>query len=195
MLEGTKFGYIVQMILANIAAWVAGILNAILLPVTAMLSIAFWRGAPVPSTIVITGATSGIGRALALEYAAEGKTLVLVGRNADRLEQIKTECEQKKATVVERIADVRDEAAMKQLIEEVHANHSIDLVIANAGVSEGTLSKCFDDLDKAARTVTDINISGVHNTVLPAIDAFRQSGAGGQIAIVSSQARLVGPIT
>ena len=85
-----------------------------------------------PKSILITGASSGIGEALAREYAAPGVTLHLSGRNQERLNAVKTDCEARSATVHTQIIDVTDENSMSDWILGCGA---LDLVIANAGVS------------------------------------------------------------
>lgn len=123
---------------------------------------------------MITGASSGIGNALALEYAKSGTKLYLSGRNKTRLNNIKFECENKGASVYAKIIDVTDKVAMEEWIEEIG---SIDLVIANAGISSG--------VGGDIREIFEINVDGVFNTVEPALNIMKSQGYG-QIAIVSS---------
>ena len=87
--------------------------------------------------IVITGTTSGIGKALALYYAQPGVTLGLIGRRQALLTTTATACIARGATVVPAALDVRDGAAMSAYAEQfVRQTQGIDLVIANAGVGE-----------------------------------------------------------
>src|SRR5207302_10694431 len=87
--------------------------------------------------IVITGTTSGIGKALALYYAQPGVTLGLIGRRQALLTTTATACTARGATVVPAALDVRDGAAMRAYAEQfVRQTQGIDLVIANAGVGE-----------------------------------------------------------
>jgi len=81
---------------------------------------------------------------------------------------------------------------MTAWLSAVHAEHEIDMVVANAGVSEATCGTR-NDPARAARVVLPINITGVMNTVVPLIDAFKARGSG-QIVIVSSLASF-GPLT
>ena len=67
---------------------------------------------------------------------------------------------------------------MREFILSIHSKLGLSLVIANAGVSEGTVDALFD-LAKGATQVTAINVNGVHNTVLPAIEAMRSTGSKG----------------
>ncbi len=141
-----------------------------------------------PRDILITGASSGIGAALALAYAHPGIRLILTGRDAARLAESAVACRARGATVLDRAVDVTDAIAMRAFIEEVAAAGRLDLVIANAGVSGGF--RTWDEFDTYVRQVTDINIGGVLNTVNPAIPVMIRQG-GGQIAIISSIAGLL----
>lgn len=139
-----------------------------------------------PKTILITGATAGIGRALALEYATSGVRLVLTGRNEARLAEVANECDAKGADVVAHKLDVSDEKACEKFILDEDDRENIDLVIANAGVSEATAGDdVARDIVKATRTLFSINVNGVFNTVLPLIERMKERRTG-QIAIMSS---------
>jgi short-subunit dehydrogenase len=134
-----------------------------------------------PRAILITGASSGLGAALALAYAGPGVTLALGGRNRERLEAVAARCRERGAGVETRVADVTDEAAMAAWILAADAAAPLDLVIANAGVSGGGVGEVAD------RRMFAVNLAGVLNTVLPAIPAMQSRGRG-QIAIMSSLA-------
>ena len=136
------------------------------------------------NSILITGASSGIGEALAVEYAASGIHLVLCGRNPSRLTHIANFCRTKGATVHNHIADVTDIKAMSDLI---HAEGPFNIVFANAGISGEKES----DFSKTTRQIFSVNVTGVANTVIPAIEAMLNNG-GGQIGIVSSIAGFKG---
>lgn len=142
-----------------------------------------------PKSILITGGSSGIGEALALEYAASGIRLALTGRDSARLEAVAEACRAKGADAVTGVVDVRDAAAMRQWIEAEDDKTPFDLVIANAGVSREGL----EDLDREARLrrVLATNIDGVINTVQPALDRMRGRKRG-QVAIMSSIASFLG---
>jgi len=143
------------------------------------------------SRILITGASSGIGRALALQYAAPGTSLVLLGRDAGRLAAVARDCEAKGASVETTIADVRDRDDMKRLVEEADARAPLDLVVANAGVATGLSQGEILEDPGAVRATFAINVIGVFNTVEPAILAMcaRKSG---HIAVVGSMAGVRG---
>ncbi len=142
-----------------------------------------------PSSILITGASSGIGAALAKSYAAPGVRLSLSGRNEARLTMVAGLCRGAGAEVNTAVRDVTDAEAMATWIAEVDGQRPLDLVIANAGISAGTASGAEDRAQSEA--VFAVNLDGVRNTVLPAIEAMRSRGHG-QIAIMSSLAAFRG---
>lgn len=137
------------------------------------------------SGIIITGASSGIGEALAVLYARPGVLLALTGRDAERLHAVAESCRQRGAIVEAETVAVTDRAAMQAFIETIASKSQLDLVIANAGVGGGF--KTWDQFDGHVRAITDVNIGGVLNTVNPAVPIMVRQG-GGQIAIVSSMA-------
>lgn len=137
-----------------------------------------------PKSILITGASSGIGEALALEYAAPGVHLALSGRDGARLEDVRDRCRNKGAGVLAAVLDVTDRAAMRAWIAQVDSAHALDLVIANAGISGGAGTVGGENEDQA-RAIFDVNFIGVLNTIWPAIDTMRLRKCG-QIAITSS---------
>ena len=85
-------------------------------------------------TILITGASSGIGEALALAYAGAGTTLALLGRNAERLESVAAQCRGARRHGAHRRHRCRARAELKAWIEAFDREHPVDLVFANAGV-------------------------------------------------------------
>ena len=132
---------------------------------------------------LITGASSGIGEALALACARRGDTLFLCGRDEGRLELVATKCRSLGATVSARVVDVRDENAMREWVLACDAKAPLERVFANAGVSTG------DETEENARRTFDTNVGGCVNTVFPALDAFRTERGGRrrrQIAITAS---------
>ncbi|MCW5701011.1 MAG: SDR family NAD(P)-dependent oxidoreductase [Bradyrhizobium sp.] len=140
--------------------------------------------------VVITGATSGIGAALALRYAAPGIVLGLIGRNVERLRRIADDARQRGAIVVTGRVDVRDRATMQSWLHDFDRDHPIDLVVANAGVMEGTPPGCAIEPPDAAYDLMQTNVLGAMNTIQPVLDGMMKR-ARGQIAIVSSIAAFI----
>lgn len=142
------------------------------------------------STIAITGASSGIGRGLALSLARPGARLHLAGRDAARLAAVAAEARAAGAAVFETILDVRDAAACRAWIEDAGR---LDLVVANAGVSGGTGGGAgiHSEPSAQARAIFETNVLGVLNTALPAIEAMRAQPPGpdgirGRVAVIAS---------
>ncbi|MDD2933881.1 MAG: SDR family oxidoreductase [Methylotenera sp.] len=140
--------------------------------------------------VFITGASSGIGEALAHEYAMrhqhENTTIGLVARRSEHLQKLQKTLETnyniKCATYP---LDVRDSAALATAAADFMQQHGTpDVVIANAGVSSGTLTAHKEDI-AAFQAVMDINVLGLVHTFQPFIDAMRRAGAGKLVGIAS----------
>lgn len=148
-----------------------------------------------PSTVLITGATGGIGAALARGYAQTGRTLILHGRDASRLASLTRECELRGAKVHGVTFDLRDATAAIAVLREISSQHAIDLAIVNAGVSRAIGAGLETESWDAARAVLAVNLDGAIATVAGVLPEMRRRGSG-QIAIVSSLAAYFGlPIT
>lgn len=140
-----------------------------------------------PRSILITGASSGIGAALAKAYAAPGIALALTGRNEDRLNTVAGQCRKQGASVTSALLDVTERAALADWIAMVDAADPLDLVIANAGISGGTDKAAGGEDASQARRIFAVNLDGVINTVMPALAPMRGRGRG-QIAVMASLA-------
>jgi short-subunit dehydrogenase len=142
-----------------------------------------------PRSILITGASSGIGEALALAYAAAGIRLCLSGRDAARIEAVAAACRGRGAEVEAAVVDVADRAASAAWIGHLDQSAPIDLVIANAGISAGTAQG--GESAEQTRAILSVNVDGVLNTVLPLVPAMIRRRHG-QIALMSSLASFHG---
>ncbi len=142
-----------------------------------------------PKSILITGASSGLGAALAHAYAAPGVDLALGGRDQDRLEAVAKVCRAAGATVQARAIDVLERERLSVWMSEIDGQSPLDLVIANAGISAGTGG--VGETDAQARRIMAVNVEGVLNTVLPAVALMRPRRQG-QIAIMASLASFRG---
>jgi short-subunit dehydrogenase len=138
-----------------------------------------------PKSILITGASSGIGAALARVYAAPGVKLALGGRDAERLGRVTAECRTMGAGVDAASVDVTDAEATARWIAAADEADPLDLVIANAGISGGTFGG--GESREQAAAILATNVDGVIHTVHPAADRMRTRKRG-QIAIMSSLA-------
>jgi short-subunit dehydrogenase len=136
--------------------------------------------------IAITGASSGIGAALALVYARQGCRLALAGRNAERLQAIADLCTAAGARVDTAIVDVRDAQNVRDWIDAADDIAPLDIVVACAGVggavaTAGTAGEEF----QAAEEIIGTNLLGAINTALAALKRFVDR-RGGQIVLVGS---------
>lgn len=136
--------------------------------------------------IVITGASGGIGRALAVYYAAPGVTLGLTGRDEGRLAVVKADCEARGAVVRIAILDVADRDAMGDWLLAFDDAFPIDLLVANAGISAGPGPLVLEDPARV-REVFSVNLHGVLNTLEPIVPRMVARGRG-HIALMSSLA-------
>lgn len=112
-------------------------------------------------TVLITGATSGIGEACAHKFAEGGYDLILTARRADKLAAIKAELESKGARVKTLVFDVRDVEAAKAAVESLEGEwQTIDVLINNAGLALGLDKEYEGNIDEWA-TMIDTNIKGL----------------------------------
>lgn len=138
--------------------------------------------------IILTGASSGIGAALAQEYAVPGASMLLIARNAERLAEVADAVRSKGADVQTAAIDVTDEPAMKTAIEAFDDDAPVTIVIANAGIALGR-RKGEPEAPGVARSQVEINLMGMLHTVEPMLPRLiaRRSG---RIAMVGSIAGL-----
>ena len=125
-------------------------------------------------SVLLTGASSGIGRAMALECARPGALLHLSGRDPLRLEAAASACRARGAEARTATLDVRDGDAMAAWIAGAGR---LDLVVANAGVSAGTGDGA-PETHAQARALFATNLDGVLNTAFPALAAMQGQTPG-----------------
>jgi short-subunit dehydrogenase len=142
---------------------------------------------PRPRSILITGASSGIGAALARRYAGPGVDLALGGRDPARLGAVAAECRRAGAEIALRCVEVTDRSAMTAWVEDADRQAPLDLVIANAGVAGSQLPPG----PQRTRAIFRVNLEGVLNTIEPAQAAMLARGRG-QLALMSSLASFRG---
>lgn len=132
--------------------------------------------------VFITGASSGLGQALARHYASQGATLGLVARREAALTALAAELP---GTAAIYPLDVRESAKLQEAARDFINRFGLpDIVIASAGVSCGTLTEHAEDL-KVFQAVMDINVMGMINTFQPFVAAMRERGHGTLVGIAS----------
>jgi NADP-dependent 3-hydroxy acid dehydrogenase YdfG len=145
--------------------------------------------------VLITGATGGIGGALAQAYAAPGVTLILQGRKADRLGELAGQCESLGARVLTQVLDVRDRVALTTWLHAVSETLAPDLVIVNAGVNTNIGPDGRGEPWDEVEALIQVNVLAAMATVDAVLPAMRSRGHG-QIALISSLAAWFGlPVT
>lgn len=144
--------------------------------------------AVIPRCVLITGASGGIGSALAQEYAQAGTaSLLLHGRDEEKLKILAEQCRSLGARVSLGIFDVRDHDALRRWVEDSSESEAPDLVIANAGVNinvgEDQAGEEWADMHR----LIDVNIKGALATAHAALPSMRARRSG-QIVLISSLA-------
>jgi short-subunit dehydrogenase len=144
------------------------------------LSLSYWEN----KTVLITGASSGIGKGLALEIALRGARLGLIARREDVLNEIVNEIRAQNGTAIAAAADVRDANAMKQAAERIRTELGpIDVLIANAGVGSTDLVAKLDP--QVVADVLNINVLGAVNSVAAVLPEMIERKSGQLVAIAS----------
>jgi NAD(P)-dependent dehydrogenase (short-subunit alcohol dehydrogenase family) len=132
--------------------------------------------------VVISGASSGIGLALARHYLECGATVAAFARRGELLQDLAAEFP---GNVFPYALDVRDAVAIRAAAADFIAHVGVpDIVIANAGVSRGTLTEHAEDID-AFQQVMDINVLGMVKTFQPFIQPMREAKRGRLVGIAS----------
>ena len=135
-----------------------------------------------PTRIFITGASAGIGEALARHYARADTLIGMAARRRERLEELAARLPGRSALYP---LDVADSGAVLAAARDFVARFGApDLVVANAGVSLGTLGEADGDLDKL-RTVLAVNVVGLAATLGAFAPAMRAAGRGTLVGISS----------
>lgn len=145
--------------------------------------------------ILITGASNGIGAALAVAYASSDAHLILIARNLEKLIEVSKKCEEKNATVESYSVDVTETKKLQKLISDIDEKHPIDLILCNAGVTSSIGENGEAESWGAICSVIDTNLYGVLASLNPLLSRMQQRKSG-QIGIVSSLGAYRGmPIT
>ena len=134
--------------------------------------------------LFVTGASSGLGRGLALHYTRDGAHLGLVARRESLLRELEKECTGRGARVEVYAGDVADTDFMARCAREfVAAAGGVDLVLANAGV--GIANRVLEGESREIAWLLGVNAIGVTNTVVPFVPAMVAQGSGVLCAVSS----------
>ncbi|MFL6098257.1 MAG: SDR family NAD(P)-dependent oxidoreductase [Blastococcus sp.] len=147
-----------------------------------------------PETVLITGGSSGIGRATALELAARGARLVLVARGRDPLDEAAAEARTAGAAeVVVHPADVTDEDAVRAAVEAAVTRFGrLDVVVHAAQVmAYGTVEELPRDVYE---TVVDVAVHGTANVARVVLPVFRSQGTGHLVVVNSLLGSVAAPL-
>jgi NAD(P)-dependent dehydrogenase (short-subunit alcohol dehydrogenase family) len=137
------------------------------------------------STVVITGATSGIGRETAREFARAGARVVVAGRREERLQELVSEIETKGGEALAVRTDISDQAQVEQLIEKAEQRCGrIDTLVNNAGV--GLAARFQEQPLEDFRRVMAVNFWGAVYACKAVVPRMRAQPTGGVIINVSS---------
>ncbi len=132
--------------------------------------------------VVISGASSGLGLALARHYLERGATVAAIARRGDLLQALAAEFPSRVSVYM---LDVRDAPALRAAAVDFIARVGVpDIVIANAGVSIGTLTRHAED-NNVFQHVLDINVQGALHTFQPFLEPMRAAGRGRLAGIAS----------
>jgi short-subunit dehydrogenase len=136
--------------------------------------------------VLITGASSGIGRALSVELAQRGAAIGLLARREDLLQDVVAEIETRGGKAIALPADVTEASAVREAVDELSRRFgSIDLLIANAGVGATVAARNLEP--EGVAKVFSVNVIGVVNCVTAVIPQMIERGRG-QLAVISSLA-------
>jgi short-subunit dehydrogenase len=144
------------------------------------------------SVVVITGASSGIGRATALKLASEGSTVIVVSRRADALDRLVAEIEQGSGNAVAFALDVSNESALQSMAESVVETHGrIDVWVNNASVM--SFGQFLDTPSEDIRRVFEVNVLGYVYGARAALPVFLAQGYGTLVNVGSVVSRAPQP--
>lgn len=140
-------------------------------------------------TVLITGASSGIGTELARSYAGKNTNLFLAGRDIDRLEAVAQLCRENGATVFTEVFDIKNRNSCLNWINSAEEVAPIDILIANAGLMEIIGADEFQEPAEKTLSQIDTNLTGCVNVVAAAVPHFVKRKCG-QIVLIASMAGL-----
>lgn len=140
-----------------------------------------WKG----KRVFLTGASSGIGEALALDIASRGAALGLVARRQEMLDDLASRCEAAGGQARGYVVDVVDGEKLRKAAEDFRSEFDhIDVMIANAGIGGGN-DECRAFVPGAVKTVVDTNLMGAVNAIHAVLPEMLERGSGHLVAVSS----------
>jgi short-subunit dehydrogenase len=137
------------------------------------------------SAVVISGASRGLGAALARRFAGPGVRMLLIARSATALAEVAAECAARGAAAEVAVLDVRDAGAMAAALAAFEAGGAVDLVVANAGTSAGTGPHGAPETAAEAARQVAVNLLGAMHLVGPLLPGMLARGRG-SIGLIAS---------
>jgi short-subunit dehydrogenase len=135
--------------------------------------------------VVITGASSGLGAALAISYAGPQTVLGLIGRNQERLAATAAACRAAGASVDSAAIDVADGTTLEAWLSGFDGAHPVELLIANAGISAGPEPEIPGEPAAVTLRQIGVNLVGAVHTIAPLVPLLCARGRGQIVAIAS----------
>jgi NAD(P)-dependent dehydrogenase (short-subunit alcohol dehydrogenase family) len=125
---------------------------------------------------VVTGGGSGIGRAIALKFGANGADVLILDINKEDAERVRQEIAQTGADAAVHVCDVTSQADVKSKFGEIFRRHRVDILINNAGVSHiGTVESTSEaDFDR----IFEVNVKGFYNCLQACVPHMKEHGGG-----------------
>ncbi len=141
---------------------------------------------------VVTGASSGIGRRLALDLAERGATVVGLARRAELLAEVETQLRRQTPSSSTAVCDVGDTDTFQRTLEDIGARHGhIDVLINNAGIEQ--LTPVEEGLSPAYRHIFDVNVFGLMAGTLAVLPGMVARRSGTVVNVSSDSARAPEP--
>ena len=137
--------------------------------------------------ILITGASGGLGQALAMEYAQSGCQLSLWGRDAERLKAVAAACMAKGADINYVVQDIRELEKTRESLKALDAAHPVDLAVINAGISSGISPTGEMESPEDVCRLFEVNATGSVNVASTLLHRMRERNSG-QVVLMSSLA-------
>ena len=141
-------------------------------------------------TVIVTGAGSGIGRAIAARCAADGALVIVTDVNVEGGEETVSQIKSDDGLATFRELNVCDREAFVNLIDETATKHGLDVLVNNAGIGQALTPVEETDMETFNR-ILDVNVRGVWNGCVAALPIMKERGAG-VIVNIASVAGMIG---